>query len=142
MSANEKHQSASSTSDLAVDRYRPEVVAGTIVVTEEDAADPRKSLRPIPSLHPNDPLNWSTLEKYSTFLTISAFTFLATVSASNFTVATVPLAKYFKESTTRIGYLTCFNVLLLGIGNLLWAPLISVVRKRPVYLGVIVLLAA
>jgi MFS family permease len=62
------------------------------------------------------------------------FTFLATVNASNFTVATIPLAKEFHESPTRTGYLVCFNVLWLGVGNLFWIPLMRVIGKRPVYL--------
>lgn len=36
--------------------------------------------------------------------------------------------------TTSTGYLVCFNVLMLGVGNLFWVPLMRVVGKRPVYL--------
>lgn len=62
------------------------------------------------------------------------FTVLATFNSSNFTVAVQPLAAEFGQSPTRIGYLVCFNVLWLGVGNLVWVPLSRVVGKRPVYL--------
>ncbi len=86
--------------------------------------------------------NWSSREKYSTYFTICFFTFLATVNASKFTVAIGPLAKEFKSTTTQAGYLVCFNVLLLGCGNLFWVPLMRVIGKRPVYLLSLPLLGA
>lgn len=62
------------------------------------------------------------------------FTVLGSVNASNFTVAIVPVSKQFKVSTTEAGYLICFNVCLMGVGNLFWVALMRVVGKRPVYL--------
>ncbi|RDW90984.1 hypothetical protein BP5796_02149 [Coleophoma crateriformis] len=78
--------------------------------------------------------NWSAFEKYSTYLTICFFTFLATVNASKFTVAVTTISKEFGVSATVGGYQVCFNVLLLGCGNLFWIPLMRVIGKRPVYL--------
>jgi len=69
------------------------------------------------------------------------FTFLATVNASKFTVAVGLISKEFKVSTTEAGYQVCFNVLLLGCGNLFWVPLMRVIGKRPVYLLSLPLLA-
>lgn len=40
----------------------------------------------------------------------------------------------FNVSSTRAGYLVCFNVFLFGAGNLFWVPLMRVIGKRPVYL--------
>jgi MFS family permease len=78
--------------------------------------------------------NWSSWEKYSTYGTICFYSFLATVNASNFGVAIVPLSEYFHESTTRTAYLVCFNTLMGGMGNLFWVPLMRVIGKRPVFL--------
>lgn len=77
-----------------------------------------------------------------TFLTICFFSFLATVNASKFTVANIPLAKHFRVSSTEAGYLVCFNVLFLGVGNLFWVPLMRAIGKRPMYLLALPLLFA
>ncbi|KAK6435561.1 hypothetical protein LTR95_008256, partial [Oleoguttula sp. CCFEE 5521] len=89
---------------------------------------------PIPSNDPNDPLNWSTLGKLTTYGTICLFSFIANVNGSNFTVAIVPLQKQFKTDATHATWLVGFNVLMFGLGNVLWVPLMRVVGKRPVYL--------
>ncbi|TVY75768.1 putative MFS-type transporter [Lachnellula suecica] len=105
---------------------------GTIVINSREVG--RRALRPQPSLDPNDPLNWSSWQKYSTYLTVCFFTFLATANASKFTVAVIPLSKEFKKSNFEIGYLVCFNILFLGVGNIFWVPLMRIIGKRPVFL--------
>jgi MFS family permease len=85
--------------------------------------------------------NWSSLEKYSTLGTVCFYSFIATVNASNFGVAIIPLSVYFKTSTARIAYLVCFNTLMSGFGNLFWVPLMRVIGKRPVFLMGMTLLA-
>ncbi|KAE8150335.1 major facilitator superfamily domain-containing protein [Aspergillus avenaceus] len=85
-------------------------------------------------IDPNHPQNWSTGAKFSTYLTVCFFTFLANVNGSNFTVATQAVIKEFNASQTQAGELVCFNVFLLGLGNVLWVPLMRVIGKRPVYL--------
>jgi MFS family permease len=44
------------------------------------------------------------------------------------------IAKDFQLSDKEVNFLTCFNVLALGVGNLFWVPLMRVLGKRPVYL--------
>lgn len=44
-------------------------------------------------------------------------------------------------SSTKAGYLVCFNVFLFGAGNLFWVPLMRVIGKRPVYLLSMVILS-
>lgn len=84
--------------------------------------------------------NWSTTSKYTTYLTICAFTFFANVNSSNFTVATKAITTCFHVSQTQAGELVCFNVFLFGLGNIVWVPLMRVVGKRPVYLLAMILL--
>ncbi|KAF2093864.1 MFS general substrate transporter, partial [Rhizodiscina lignyota] len=86
--------------------------------------------------------NWSKWEKYSTFLPICFFSFLATANASNFAPAVVLLSKYFHKSNSTTTYLICFNTLMLGVGNLCWVPLMRKVGKRPVYLVALLLFVA
>ncbi|KAL4806068.1 MFS general substrate transporter [Aspergillus unguis] len=88
----------------------------------------------------NDPQNWSTTARLTTYLTICFYTFLANVNGSNFTVATKPIIAEFGVSQTQAGELVCFNVFLFGLGNVFWVPLMRVVGKRPVYLMSMLLL--
>lgn len=48
--------------------------------------------------------------------------------------ATDQIATDFQISDTEVAFLTCFNILALGVGNLFWVPLMRVLGKRPVYL--------
>lgn len=78
--------------------------------------------------------NWPTAHKYATYLTISFFTLLSTINSSNFSVAIGPVSKEFGVTTTQAGYLVCFNVLAIGLGNLFWVALMRCIGKRPIYL--------
>lgn len=97
---------------------------------------------PVASNDPNDPLNWSTPIKITTYFTICLFTFIANVNSSNFTVAIVPVEKQFHVNATHATLLTALNVLLFGIGNLIWVPLMRIIGKRPVYLIALSILTA
>ncbi|KAL5363592.1 putative polyamine transporter [Aspergillus floccosus] len=104
-------------------------------VANELAVVPSGELKHVGGFDPNDPQNWSTAAKLTTYLTICFYTFLANVNSSNFTVATKAVIKEFHVSETQAGELVCFNVFLFGLGNILWVPLMRVVGKLPVYLA-------
>ncbi|KAJ6006714.1 hypothetical protein N7451_004658 [Penicillium sp. IBT 35674x] len=87
-------------------------------------------------------LNWTTCEKYLTCLTVCFFTVLSTFNSSSLVVALVPLSVEFHQSQTRTGYIICFNLLMMGVGNLLWVPISRVIGKRPVYLLALLFLTA
>jgi predicted MFS family arabinose efflux permease len=57
-------------------------------------------------------------------------------------VAVVKIADEFHQTPTRAGYVVCFNLLFMGLGNLLWVPLSRVIGKRPVYLSALLLFTA
>ncbi|GAQ35200.1 polyamine transporter [Aspergillus niger] len=95
-----------------------------------DPSNEKETMTPAP----NDPQNWSTAAKLTTYLTICFYTFLANVNSSNFTVATKAIIAEFHVSQTQAGELVCFNVFLFGVGNIFWVPLMRVIGKRPVYL--------
>ncbi|KXS93670.1 hypothetical protein AC578_9360 [Pseudocercospora eumusae] len=88
----------------------------------------------------NNPLRWSNRHKWTTYGTICLFTFMANVNSSCFTVAVRPLVAYFHNDANHATWLTNFNVLAFGLGNLFWIPLMRVVGKRPVYLAAILIL--
>ncbi|KAL4928106.1 major facilitator superfamily domain-containing protein [Aspergillus undulatus] len=103
-------------------------------LADEKAVPPASDHKGAEDHDPNDPQNWSTTAKLSTYLTICFYTFLANVNSSNFTVATKAIIQEFGVSQTQAGELVCFNVFLFGLGNIFWVPLMRVVGKRPVYL--------
>ncbi|RFU24129.1 hypothetical protein B7463_g12211, partial [Scytalidium lignicola] len=145
MSQEQKPQSDSEQREYAVDDpdeiHAVEETIGTIIVSEKET-DPRRMLRPVPSLDLNDPLNWPLWQKYMTYITICFYTFLSRVNASNFSVAVTPLDNYFHTSNARTSYLICFNTLMLGVATLFWIPLMRKAGKRPGYLMAMLLLMA
>ncbi|KAK5719971.1 hypothetical protein LTR15_007244 [Elasticomyces elasticus] len=104
--------------------------------------DTKSARYPIPSNDPNDPLNWSTTAKITTYATICLFSFIANVNGSNFTVAIQALTRQFHIDANRATWLTGFNVLMFGLGNVIWVPLMRVAGKRPVYLLALVVFVA
>ncbi|KAF2765157.1 polyamine transporter [Teratosphaeria nubilosa] len=110
---------------------RLEMAEAGIQKSSDDARAPRF---PEPSSDPNDPLNWLPWEKLTTYIAICLFSFIANINGSNFTVAIVALEKEFHTTSTRATFLVGFNVLMFGLGNILWVPLMRVLGKRPVYL--------
>jgi MFS family permease len=62
------------------------------------------------------------------------FSFLTTINASKFTLAIVHLSEEFGKSITEARYLICFNVLVLGVGNIFWVSLMRAIGKRLVFL--------
>ncbi|EMC91132.1 hypothetical protein BAUCODRAFT_39273 [Baudoinia panamericana UAMH 10762] len=100
----------------------------------KDHADALPPRYPIASNDPNDPLNWPLAAKITTYATVCLFSFIANVNGSNFTVAVLPLSKHFHTDTNHATFLIGFNVLMFGLGNVLWVPLMRVFGKRPVYL--------
>ncbi|CZR62613.1 uncharacterized protein PAC_12510 [Phialocephala subalpina] len=105
---------------------------GTVVVPGDEVG--RRALRPQPSWDPNDPLNWNSWQKYKAYLTICLFAFLATTNTIKFTIAAPQLGHEFRTSVLEVKFLTAFNLLALGAGNLFWVPLSRLTGKRPVFL--------
>lgn len=142
-----------------LETMRPDVAEVEVMTSKTNKSG--VVLRPQPTNDPNEPLNWSQREKYTTYLTICWFTFLALMNASAFTVAVVPIMRQFKKTPTEASYLgeslpalittvtsvqtllalglikeaaVTLPVLLFGFGNLVWMPAIRIIGKRPGYL--------
>ncbi|KAL2061559.1 hypothetical protein VTL71DRAFT_6936 [Oculimacula yallundae] len=103
-------------------------LVGTIVLGSLDTG--RRALRPQPSMDLNDPLNWSILQKFRTYLIICLFTFLASVNTSKFTFATTLLCEEFSKDPNIVTYLTAFNFVSSGVGSIFWVTLMRVLGKR------------
>lgn len=59
---------------------------------------------------------------------------MATVNTSKFNVAIGPLGAEFRTNSTDTAALISFNVLTLGLGNLIWVTVIRIYGRRPMYL--------
>lgn len=77
---------------------------------------------------------WRSLRKYLALFSISYFIFLSYYITSSLNPILVDVALHFDVSVTRASWLISFNVLFLGIGNLLWIPLAQKIGKRPIIL--------
>ncbi|CAK3842343.1 polyamine transporter [Lecanosticta acicola] len=109
--------------------------AATAQVFHSDPADVERRLRgEEENADPNHPRNWEDTHKNTTYWTICLFSFVANANASAFTVAVKTLMQAFHISLTKATSLTALNVLMFGLGNLLWVPMMRVLGKRPVYL--------
>ncbi|OQV08089.1 hypothetical protein CLAIMM_12411 [Cladophialophora immunda] len=91
-------------------------------------------LIPRPTDDPKDPLTWHVWRKYLATFSVSYFIFLSYYITSSLNPILVTIATHFDVSVTRASWLISFNVLFLGIGNLLWIPLAQKIGKRPVIL--------
>ncbi|KAI1498593.1 MFS transporter [Biscogniauxia marginata] len=107
-------------------------------------------LVPEPSNDPNDPLNWSTAQKYYIFILTCAGVFFEHCAAVGPSVALeLVTIDYFGDAPgsiaaniSKTSYLQTGSSLLLGLANIIWVPLAIKYGRRPVYIASYVLLFA
>ncbi|KAL6355299.1 hypothetical protein LRP88_10885 [Fusarium phalaenopsidis] len=93
-------------------------------------------LVPQPSLtDPNDPLRWSKLRKWSTFLNAVGYAFMGSVTGPIMAAGMISLAETFNESLQRLTYANGATLICQGIGNIFWMPLAIKLGRRPVYMA-------
>ncbi|KAJ5389286.1 uncharacterized protein N7496_000354 [Penicillium cataractarum] len=105
-------------------------------------------LVPTPSRDPNDPLNWSTAQKYYLLGLVSVGMFLVNFVAVGPSVALASIAISFfgagpnlsKDISGKASYFQTATSLMIGVGNLFWVPLATKYGKRPVYIASFLLL--
>ena len=127
------------------------VVPGTIQLYDNDignedqshlkhTVDGKTILAPQPSDSPNDPLNWSTLKKDSSYLILLTDCVLSGTHAAILSPVTVELATEFNVTITAIAQLTSYMLLMIACFSYLNAPFANIFGKRPVFLFGLILM--
>ncbi|USW51897.1 Putative major facilitator superfamily, MFS transporter superfamily [Septoria linicola] len=111
---------------------------GTVQLIEHEHND-HITLIPPPTLSQADPLNWSRWRKYTVLAIMSIYCF-----AVNFASACVaPALQLIMFQLPRpltspppafgtLTHLVAFNVLMIGLGNIIWVPVSNIIGRRPV----------
>lgn len=89
---------------------------------------------PQPSDHKDDPLNWSTTQKYWIVVLMSAFTLTSTFGAALLNPAFVQVAKDLHVTVEEASYTTTVFILFTGVFPLLITPFANVYGRRILYL--------
>ncbi|KAH7140429.1 hypothetical protein B0J13DRAFT_446796 [Dactylonectria estremocensis] len=91
-------------------------------------------LLPVPSNHPDDPLNWTSLRKYTSYFIVCFYAFMVAVVTVS---AAVTYGALIVEFGTTAGFLntgTALSILFIGMGNIFWNPLALKYGRRLVYI--------
>ncbi|KAH7147173.1 major facilitator superfamily domain-containing protein [Dactylonectria estremocensis] len=92
-------------------------------------------LVPQPSItDPNDPLRWSKLKKWATFLNGVAYAFMGSVTGPIMAAGMIPLTQKFGVSLQKLTYANGATLICQGVGNIFWMPLAIKLGRRPVYM--------
>lgn len=95
--------------------------------------DGKTILAPQPSDSPNDPLNWSGMQKDLTYLMLMINTTLSGVHATILSPVTVELATEFNVTITKIAQLSSDMLLMIACIAFLLAPIANVYGKRGIF---------
>ncbi|KAF3481835.1 uncharacterized protein GIQ15_04594 [Arthroderma uncinatum] len=94
----------------------------------------RLDLEPLPSMSPDDPLNWPTWRKNTQALLVAFHSMMCTFMAAGI----IPAAKVFAEeygvSVHTSAYLTSIQIAVIGIVPFIWNPIAARYGRRPVFM--------
>ncbi|KAM3417449.1 hypothetical protein BST61_g5695 [Cercospora zeina] len=114
---------------------------GTVRLIEHENND-HIALVPPPTLNPADPLNWPRWRKY-TVLFVMSFYALASTFAQAEIASALPILMFQlpraphtpPPSIGKLSHLVAYNVLLIGLGNIIWVPCSNIFGRRPVLIA-------
>lgn len=117
---------------------QPHSTETNLLLTEHEEND-HVTLIPPPTLNPADPLNWSRWRKYTVLGIMSIYCFTVNLASSGLApslgLMMVQLPRPENSPPPKFSKLThliAFNVLMIGLGNIIWVPLSNLVGRRPV----------
>lgn len=115
------------------------VEKGVLTVEESNGAPLKLDKRglplvPQPSDHKDDPLNWSTVQKYYVVTLMSCFTLMAQLGAAILNPAFVLVAADLHVTVEQASYSTTIYILFSGVFPLLITPFANVYGRRVLYL--------
>ncbi|KAH6850644.1 major facilitator superfamily domain-containing protein [Chaetomium sp. MPI-CAGE-AT-0009] len=110
---------------------------GTVLLIEHSASLPENGQAvvrfPVPTADPADPLNWPQWRKVMCMVTVSYYAFVANYISSSVAPALALWEHSFPQdprSMQDLIQLVSFNVLVLGLGNIIWVPLANIFGRR------------
>lgn len=88
-------------------------------------------LDPVPSMDPNDPLNWPPLKKNLHLLLVAVQCMMTTFMAAGMIPAYHNMAEEYGVSVTKASYLTSAMIAIMGVFPMLFQPLTNKYGRRP-----------
>ncbi|KAF2094346.1 MFS general substrate transporter [Rhizodiscina lignyota] len=119
-------------------------VPGTVDLNAKEGDDTGygQALFPVPSLDPNDPLQWQPWKKTVILILCSLYSFLGNAALLGPSVYIGIYAEEFQISPTTASGLVSYANLVYGFGSLFLVPLYLKIGRRPVMLGSLVFFCA
>ncbi|KAH7215276.1 major facilitator superfamily domain-containing protein [Fusarium oxysporum] len=120
-----------------------EVIPGTVhLVDAQGSMDSQHAkgaehdivLVPVPSAHPDDPLNWSPRRKYLSAFCMAAYVLVIGICSSALYSTLGPLSESTGLSYNDLNSGTGYMFLFFGWGCIIWQAIAIQYGKRPVYL--------
>ncbi|PGH01234.1 hypothetical protein AJ79_07966 [Helicocarpus griseus UAMH5409] len=94
----------------------------------------RLDLNPLPSMSPDDPLNWPAWKKNTQALMVAFHSMIATFMAAGIVPAYDDFAKDYATDIHQSAYLTSIQIAVLGVAPFFWNPVAARFGRRPVFL--------
>lgn len=119
-------------------------IPGTVDLNAKEGDDTGygQALFPVPSLDPNDPLQWPNWKKTMILIICSAYSFLGNAALLGPSVYIGILSEEFSITPTTASGLISYANLIYGFGSLILVPLYLKIGRRPVMLGSMVFFCA
>ncbi|KAK2777456.1 hypothetical protein FQN53_002229 [Emmonsiellopsis sp. PD_33] len=93
----------------------------------------RLDLNPLPSMHPEDPLNWPQWKKNVQVLMVAFHSMIATFMAAGIVPAYEGFAEAYGTDIHKSAYLTSIQIAVLGVVPFFWNPIAARFGRRPVF---------
>lgn len=109
-----------------------EKIPGTINLV--DTTDSEVVLHPVPSAHPDDPLNWSYRRKLLSMFCMFIFTLGVSIPSASIYSVLIPISENTGLSLDTLNQGTGYMYLTFGLGCIIFQPLSQQYGKRPIFL--------
>lgn len=119
-------------------------IPGTVDLNAQEGDDTGygQALFPVPSLDPNDPLQWPNWKKTMILVICAIYSFLGNSALLGPSVYIGIYAEQFHISPTKASGLISYANLAYGFGSLILVPLYLKIGRRPVMLGSLIFFCA
>ncbi|KAI8943860.1 hypothetical protein NX059_001832 [Plenodomus lindquistii] len=107
-------------------------IPGTEIMNDDGMA--KRTLIPVPSSDPQDPLNWSRRWKLTVMVSQWIFTWISVTGALSIAPMFPLLGQEFGLNNNQLAFLTGITVITLGVANFVIVPLSNIYGRRAISL--------